>query len=304
MKKKVWSIVFPVILVLLIIGCGGGGGGGLGGVAILKGTIVLVGTGTRPDPAARVSSNGATTTTSVADGTFILNVVPNATILSVEATGFPVFEFRLPALEQGRTYELGELYIGPQQVVVRGRVLDALTNEPVREATVTLQGDRTSTDTEGRFIFNKVAYDPEGAFDPEGLVTKSGGTRSYIPQPFVVDQPPISGEITLPDILLAPESSPNPPGQPQNVTGQVQMIVTETPIGTRIDIYTPPAATVPTRSVFISQANGQFGLWLPAGTHRLEFVKTRPSTTPLTASRTTTLNSASQQINLGVVELR
>lgn len=303
MNKKGWLIVFSVLFVLLIVGCGGGGGG-FGAAAILKGTIVLVGTGTRPDPPARVSSNGATTTTSTADGTFTLNVIPNATTISVEATGFPVFEFRLPALESGRTYELGELYIGPQQVIVRARVLDALTGEPVREATVTLQGDRTSTDTEGRFIFNKVAYDPDGAFDPEGLVSKSGGTRAYIPQPFVVDQPPISGEISLPDILLAPESSPNPPGQPQNVSGQVQLPVTETPIGTRIDIYTPPAATVPTRSVFVSQANGQFGLWLPAGTHRLEFVKTRPGTTSLTASRTTTLSSASQQVNLGVVELR
>jgi hypothetical protein len=303
MKKKVWLIVFLVTIVLMILGCGGGGGG-FGAAAILKGTVVLVGTGTRPDPAARVSSNGTTTNTSTADGTFTLNVIPNATTVSVEATGFPVFQFRLPALESGKTYELGELYIGPQQVVVRGRVLDALTNNPVTEATVTLQGDRTSTDTEGRFIFNKVAYDPDGAFDPEGLVSKSGGSRAYIPQPFVVDQPPISGEITLPDILMAPESSPNPPGQPKNVSGQVQVPVTETPVGTRIDIFTPPTATVSSRSIFVSDAAGQFGLWLPAGTHRLEFVKTRSGTTSLTASRTTTLSSASQQINLGVVELR
>lgn len=298
------TILGFIALCLLLAGCGGGGGGGTGAVARLQGYVVLVGTGTRPDPPAQVISGGATTQTSSSDGSFTIQVVPTTRTIKVRATGFPEFEFTLPALRANQTYDLGELYIGPQQVVVRARVLDALDNSPVVGANVTLQGDRVVTDTEGRFIFNKVAYDSEGAFDSEGLVEASGGTRSYIPQPFVVDVPPISGEISLPDILMAPESSTNPPPLPANVTGKVTASGGVDVLGTRIDIYRPTTATTPLRSSFVLNANGDFGVWLSPGVYRIQFVKTRSGgLPPLIAERTVTVTSSTQNQSLGSVAL-
>jgi hypothetical protein len=255
----------------------------------------MVGTGLPPNPAATVEAGGARATTDTQEGTFRLAVPPSTTQLTVRASGVPVFTFRLPPLEAGKTYDLGDLYIGPQTVVVRGRIIDAITQQPIEGAIVSLLGQLAQSDINGRFTLNDVAYDPNGVLDPEGTVQRTG----YLQRRFLVDQPPISSEIELGDIPLQPETDDNPPNTPGNVQGVVQ-VPTEPAIGTRIDIFSPPDAQFPSESVTITRESGEFRLWLLPGNYRLAFTSVSGNRR---AERTLTVTSLTSTLNLGVVRL-
>ncbi|BCW94982.1 MAG: hypothetical protein KatS3mg018_0464 [Fimbriimonadales bacterium] len=279
---------------LLLTGCGGGGGG-FGPSTLLQGRVVLVGTGQPPNPAATVIVGGQSVTTSTQEGAFQLRVPPTATQLLVRTPGLPDFTFTLPPLQAGQTVDLGDLYVGAQTISVQGRIVDALTQQPVGEAVVSLLGQRAlSNPTTGRFTLNGVAYDPEGVLDPEGEVQKTG----YIPRRFLADQPVIDGVMEVGDLLLLRETDDNPPGQPGNVRGVVQVPLSDA-VGVRIDIYTPPDALIASESVILSQPSGEFQLWLLPGEYRLVFTKESR-----TATRTLTVNSLTQQIDLGTVALQ
>jgi hypothetical protein len=284
------------LLILLLNGCGGGGGGGgLGAVAVLQGRVVLVGTGGPPNPEATVEVGSLRTTTDTQEGTFRLAVPPTATQLTVRAKDMPAFTFALPPLQAGQTYDLGELYIGPQTVVVRGRVVNAITQNPVENAIISLLSRTTRSDSNGRFTLEAVAYDPNGALDPEGTVQRTG----YLQRRFLVDQPPdTNGEIELGDIPILPETDENPPHEPGNVYG-----VVEVPLGlvegTRIDIFSPPDAQFPIESVIIWRESGEFYLWLLPGNYKLKF--TSPG--GKRAERVITVTSLTTPLNLGTVRL-
>jgi hypothetical protein len=257
--------------------------------------VVLVGTGQPPNPPATVIVGGQSVRTSTQEGAFQLRVPPTATQLIVRTPGLPDFTFNLPPLQAGQTVDLGDLYVGRQTIAVQGRIVDALTQQPVGEATITLLGQRAqSNPTTGRFTLNGVAYDPEGVLDPEGEVRKTG----YLPRRFLADQPVIDGVMEIGDLLLLPETDDNPPGQPGNVRGVVQVPL-DTPVGARIDVYTPPDAPIANESVILSQPSGAFQLWLLPGNYRLVFTKgTR------TATLTITVTSLTQEIDLGTVVLQ
>ncbi len=282
-----------VLMLLLLSACGGGG---LGPAAILQGRVVIVSTGLPPNPVATVEVDGIRTTTDRQEGTFRIAVPPTATQLTVKAQGLPDFTFRLPPLQAGQTYDLGDLYIGPQTVVVRGRIIDALTQNPVENAIITLLGQTAQSDHNGRFTLNNVAYDPNGVLDPEGNIVRTG----YLPRRFLVDQPPIQGEIELGDIPLQPETDENPPNTPGNVQGIVQ-VPTEPAVGTRIDIYSPPDAQFPIESVIVTRESGEFRLWLLPGTYKLRFTSVsgnrHAERSPITVTSLTT------PVDLGIIRL-
>lgn len=295
-RTGLWGLLLSVFALLgaLLAGCGGGGGG-FGPSTLLQGRVVLVSTGQPPNPAATVIVGGQSVRTSTQEGAFQLRVPPTATQLLVRTPGLPDFIFTLPPLQAGQTVDLGDLYVGAQTISVQGRIVDALTQQPVGEATVALLGQRAqSNPTTGRFTLNGVAYDPEGVLDPEGEVQKTG----YIPRRFLADQPVIDGVMEVGDLLLLRETDDNPPGQPGNVRGVVQVPLSDA-VGVRIDIYTPPNAPIASESVILSQPDGAFQLWLLPSEYRLVFTKgTR------TAERTLTVNSLTQQIDLGTVVLQ
>ncbi len=288
------GLLLTGLLIFLLSACGGGGGG-FGGGAVLQGRVVLVGTGNPPNPQATVEAGGRSTRTDLQEGTFQLAVPIGTTQLIVRAPGLPQFTFRLPILQADQTVDLGDLYIGPETVSVQGRIINALTQEPVGDAEVILLGQRAFTNpVNGRFTLNDVAYDPEGILDPEGEVRRTG----FIPRRFLVDQPVISGVIDLGDIPLLPETDENPPAGPGNVQGIV-IVPADTPIGVRIDIYNPPSAQFPQESVIVNQSNGQFRLWLLPGDYRLVFVKGTRS-----ATRNVSVSDLQTPINLGQITLQ
>jgi hypothetical protein len=299
----IWALLLGVVvgLTALLTGCGGGGsflggGGFLGPSALLQGRVVLVGTGQPPNPPATVIVGRQSVHTSTQEGAFRLRVPTTATQLTVRTQGLPDFTFNLPPLQAGQTVDLGDLYVGAQTISVQGRIVDALTQQPVGEATITLQRQRAqSNPTTGRFTLNGVAYDPDGVLDPpEGEVQKTG----YLPRRFLADQPVIDGVMEVGDLLLLPETDDNPPGQPGNVHGVVQVPL-DTPVGARIDVYTPPDAPIANESVILSQPSGAFRLWLLPGNYRLVFTKGAR-----TATRTITVTSLTQEIDLGTVVLQ
>jgi hypothetical protein len=295
-RFRIWALLLGVVvgLTALLTGCGGGGGF-LGPSALLQGRVVLVGTGQPPNPPATVIVGGQSVRTSTQEGAFQLRVPPTATQLIVRTPGLPDFTFALPPLQAGQTVDLGDLYVGRQTIAVQGRIVDALRQQPVGEATITLLGQRAqSNPTTGRFTLNGVAYDPDGVLDPEGEVRKTG----YLPRRFLADQPVIDGVMDVGDLLMLPETDDNPPGQPGNVRGVVQVPASDA-VGARIDVYTPPDALIATESVILSQPSGAFQLWLLPGDYRLVFTKgTR------TATRTLTVTSLTQPIDLGTVVLQ
>ena len=294
-RTYLWALllgVFPVLTTLLA-GCGGGGGF-FGPSALLQGRVVLVSTGQPPDPPATIIVGRQSVRTSTQEGAFQLRVPTTATQLIVRLRELPDFIFPLPPLQAGQTVDLGDLYVGRQTIAVQGRIVDALTQQPVGEATVSLLGQRTqSNPTTGRFTLNGVAYDPD-TLDPEGEVRKAG----YLPRRFLADQPVINGVMDVGDLPLLPETDDNPPGQPGNVRGVVQVPL-DTPVNTRIDVYTPPDALIADESVVLSQQSGAFRLWLLPGEYRLVFTKGTRTTT-----RTITVTSLTQEIDLGTVVLQ
>lgn len=288
-------------IALLLAGCGGGGvggGGGGGGEAILQGRVVLVGTGTAPNPPATVIAGNVSVTTDPQNGSFRFGVDPATRTLIVRTPGLQEdFTFNLPPLASGTTTDLGDLYVGPQKVAVQGRVVNALTQEAVGEAQITLLGQSTlSNTTDGKFTLNDIAYDPNGALDSEGTIQKEG----FLPQRFLVDQPPsVEGIIQLGDLLIIPVIDENPPPAPGNVRGRVAVPSPETPQFTRIDIYTPPNALEAYESVIVSNTDGGFALWLLPGQYRLEFTKgTRRAT------RNITVQSLQSTLDLGIINLQ
>jgi hypothetical protein len=294
-RTYLWALllgVFPVLTALLA-GCGGGGGF-FGPSALLQGRVVLVSTGQPPDPPATIIVGRQSVRTSTQEGAFQLRVPTTATQLIVRLRELPDFIFPLPPLQAGQTVDLGDLYVGRQTIAVQGRIVDALTQQPVGEATVSLLGQRAqSNPTTGRFTLNGVAYDPD-TLDPEGEVRKAG----YLPRRFLADQPVINGVMDVGDLPLLPETDDNPPGQPGNVRGVVQVPL-DTPVNTRIDVYTPPDALIADESVVLSQQSGAFRLWLLPGEYRLVFTKGTRTTT-----RTITVTSLTQEIDLGTVVLQ
>ncbi len=283
------------LLILLLNSCGGGGGG-LGAVAVLQGRVVLVGTGGPPNPAASVEVGSLRTTTDTQEGTFRLTVPPSATQLTLRAEGMQTFTYALPPLQAGQTYDLGELYIGPRTVVVRGRVVDAITQNPVENAIIHLLSRSTRSDSNGRFTLEAVAYDPNGMIDHEGIVQRTG----YLQRRFLVDQPPdTNGEIELGDIPILPETDENPPGEPGNVRGIVE-VPFEPAVGTRINIFSPPDAQFPIETVVVTRESGEFRLWLLPGSYKLRFTSVGGSRR---AERTLTVTSLTTVINLGTVRL-
>lgn len=286
---------FLALALVFVLSACGGGGGSFGSSALLQGRVVLVGTGQPPNPAATVIVGSQSVRTSTQEGAFQIRVPVNATQLLVRTPGLPDFTFNLPPLQAGQTVDLGDLYVGAQTISVQGRIVDALTQQPVGEATVKLLGQRAlSNASTGRFTLNGVAYDPQGVLDPEGEVQKDG----YISRRFLADAPVVDGVMDVGDLLILRQTDDNPPGQPGNVRGVVQVPLSDA-VGVRIDIYSPPSASVPSESVILSQANGAFQLWLLPGEYRLVFTKgTR------TAERTVSVSSLTQQIDLGTVVLQ
>lgn len=211
----------------LLIGCGGGGGGGgsTGGgqTRTLVGRVLWVPTGAPTNPASTVQVGSVTATTNLNDGSFEIAAPEAAADVVVVFRPTPgatpvVFTFPIPA-GTGIT-DVGDLWIGPETVVVVGRVVSTVDDSGVANADVSFAGRTVKTSVDGTWTLQGIAYsstDLASFLGIQGRVTKAGFNATL----FFPSQGAIGGVVTIPDIRMSPESDPNPPPTPHNLWGTV-----------------------------------------------------------------------------------
>ncbi|HZH99146.1 MAG TPA: hypothetical protein VEX38_09265, partial [Fimbriimonadaceae bacterium] len=200
-----YLILLPALLIMAA--CGGGGGGSVGGAdtARLVGRVLNVETGAALNPAASVQVGNASTLTSTQDGSFGLSAPAGSTNVVVDTrNAFGTWNFTIPPLTG--TLDAGDLWVGPQRVTLRGRVLDASNNQPIANAVVSFAGRTGRTTADGRFALAEVAYSnaTQTAFwGIRGSVTANSYFRTdFSAQPNTA----VNGSVTVNDILLTPTS--------------------------------------------------------------------------------------------------
>lgn len=209
-----------VLLTLGLVGCGGGGGGSQPKATVV-GRVLNVETGGPPNPQASIQSGASSVLTSISDGSFQLSVNQGTASLTVDTrtVAFGVWTFTIPSAT-GVT-DVGDLWVGPERVTLRGIVRNAATEAPVAGAGVTFGGRSGVTNANGEFNLTEVAYSSstQTAFwGITGGVTATGFFRTeFSAQPNVAS----GGVVDVGVISLTATSDPNPPGPPFNLWGTV-----------------------------------------------------------------------------------
>jgi len=209
--------------VLFLAGGGGGGGSTGGGSATLVGRIVAVETGSAPTPAASIQVGDQSVQSDLSDGSFQLRTASGPVSLLVvyraSANSAPV-SFRFDRVLASGTNDVGDLWVGPQKVTVRGRVLDAAQAGPLSNVQVSFAGRTGATGIDGRFNLTDVAYSDlniSAFLGIEGRLTRTG----YLPRGFFPSEAAIGSTVTIDDLLMTSESSSEPPPVPFTIEGTV-----------------------------------------------------------------------------------
>ncbi|GIV01988.1 MAG: hypothetical protein KatS3mg015_0818 [Fimbriimonadales bacterium] len=261
---RTFFLAFAAAVVVSLAGCGGGGVGSGGGIRV-DGRVLSVTTGGPPNPQATAQIGSASSLTGAEDGVFVLNVASGSSQLVVTHPTFPTFVFDFPPVTADTS--LGDFWIGPETVNIQGRVVNSQDSSPIEGALVQFAGKRAVTGSDGSFLLTGVAYDSQNDFVFIGIfgtASKSG----FLTAQFNVVNQPVNGVITVADILLAPESDPNPPGPPYNLWGIVT-VQGGSPVGV---IATLLQGGSPVR-VFNVGANGRYQFWAVPGSYTIRFEK-------------------------------
>ncbi len=250
-------------LVLAVAGCGGGGGGG---TATAIGRVLNVQTGAPPNPSANVSlGGGASVPTNSVDGSFSAIGPSGSTQVTVDTIIFGVKTYTVAPVTG--TTAVGDLWFGPQETTLKGRILSATDNSPVPGASVSFAGRIGTTDASGIFQLPKVAYsssDQSVFWGIVGTIRKAGFVvTNFTASPFTD-----SGGITnVGDIHITSLTDPNPPGQPYNIYGKV--IVSSGVSGT---IVTLKQGGSPVRIVNVA-SDGKYLFWIVPGSYTISYQK-------------------------------
>jgi hypothetical protein len=223
--KKLIFILSIVSALLVLIGCGGGGGGGGssstsgGSTTTYVGRIIDVTTGAGITPAATVQlANGSVSTTTQSDGSFTITVPQTTTTLKVVAGTDGVWNFTF--LPQIGTADLGDLWVGPEHVTLKGRALDSTNGLAIGGATVTFAGASATTQGDGTFSMD-VAYSSTTQAAFWGIAGSISALNYFVQSFNAAPNVAVSGIVNVGDILLTPSSDPNPPAPPYSIKGRV-----------------------------------------------------------------------------------
>jgi len=280
---------------LIILGCGGGGGGGVVAPTnvTLTGRVVWVGTGGPPNPVASVRVGTTSVATDAFDGFFEIPA-PSGTdqviVTYSPSTGSPVIQtFTFTAATANR--DLGDLYIGPETVSVRGRAVSSSGGAEIAGGAVTFAGRSATTDASGVFILTQVAYDPASQavfFGLRGTIAATGFFDGF----FSPASPPVGGVVDVGDVALSPVGGGDPPPLPFNLTGLVQPTAT----GALATVELRQGTTLIRTAT--ADINGRYKLWVPAGTYTLTATKGAQSgSEPVTITQPSQLTTVNVTLN-------
>jgi hypothetical protein len=270
MKSYLLWLSAIALTFVLTIGCGGSGGGG-GSSATLIGRVLSVTTGGPLNPAATVQQVGGSpsTSTDLADGSFSLANVPSGTTQAQVVSnqvGWPTFTFNFPAATG--TTVIGDLWVGPEQVTLRGRVLNSTNANPVANADVTFGGQNGKSGSDGVFNLTGVGYSSatQTAFwGIVGSVRANGFFKSdFNAAPNVKDG---ANVVNVGDILITPANDTNPPGPPYNITGRVF------PIGTSTGCIVTLKQGATELRIFNVGNDGKYYFWITPGSYEITYQK-------------------------------
>lgn len=255
-----WLIGLVVLAIAVILGCGGGGGGTAAGNIDVVGNIVLIETGSSPTPPATVRIGDVSALTDQIDGYFSLTVPAGASQLTVTYTptgGSPIVRtFSIPS--SSSDVDLGDLYIGAEEVTVTGRLLDSTNTAPIAGGTVRIGGRFATSGADGRFSVTQVAFSSSTLsvfLGLQGTVERTSYFTSFFNPP----SGPTSGIVDVGTISMVPTGSTTPPPLPTNVSGSI----TNGGAGATVRVL-DGTSIIRTGT---ADGLGAFKFWVPAGTY-------------------------------------
>lgn len=261
MKKN-----FLLLLVgLVLVGCGGGPP--IASIHI-SGRVLDISTGGPTTNATSVQSSTNTVNTSVVDGSFLLGGSKGETSLLVSAPsllGYPVFTYTFQPLNQNQN-DVGDLWVGPEQVTVRGIVENAADNSPIANAVVRFGGQLATTDASGTFNVLHVAYSSANTSGFLGLSGRIEATNFLANEFTAAGNTAVSGIVTVGIVLLSPVDSNTPPPPPFNIWG----LVAPSNLSNGTIVTLKDSIGTPIRR-FTVGVNARYQFWVPAGQYSIDF---------------------------------
>ncbi len=280
-------LVGLLIAFAVVVACGGGGGGGGAATATLVGRVLSIETAGGTTPASSVQVGTATVLTN-ADGTFRLTVPAGTSSLVIDTrSAWGTFTYTFPAASG--TTDVGDLWVGPGKVQVKGRVRTSAGGAPIEAAVVTFAGRSATTNINGEFTLNNVAYSQATLTAFWGIVGTASRTDFFRTDWTASPNQAIAGVVTVNDILLTPTDDINPPPLPYNLWGRVSP--TAQAPGT---IVTLKEAGVAIRITTVNNDSSYF-FWVGPGNYTLEFVKGA-----LTGNASATINTPDEVVRRDV----
>lgn len=285
MKIRLFALV---VAALVILACGGGGGGGGGGqTATISGRVLSVVTGGATSPRSTVTV-GSTTITTQTDGSFEI-VAPQGTssLLVDTLSAWGTFTFTFPGASG--TVDVGDLFVGPQKVTLKGKVISSATDLPIEGAAVSFAGRHGETGADGKFSLANVAYNSASQTVFWGIAGDVKALNFFATQFSAQPHVSVLGVVTVDDIRMTPADDINPPPTPFNIWGRVSP--TASGPGS---IATLKESGVPVR-IYNVGSDSFYRFWVPPGSYTIEVVNGA-----LTGSATATLTTTNEKIRRDV----
>ena len=250
---------------LLLLACGGPS---IPSIRI-SGRVLDISTGGPTTNASSVQSSTSQINTSVVDGSFLLGAGRGESQLIVSAPSllnYPVFTYTFKALTQSQN-DVGDLWVGPQQVTVRGSVQNAADNTPIANAVVRFGGQLATTDASGTFNVLQVAYSSANTSGFLGLSGRIEATNFLANEFTAAGNLAIAGVVNVGVVLLSPVDSNTPPPPPFNIWGLIAP--SSLANGTIVTLKNSVGTSVRRFTVGV---DARYQFWVQAGQYSIEFV--------------------------------
>lgn len=265
--KRLLILFALVCVIFTAVACGGGGSGtgSGGGQGAVVGRVLNIETGAPLNNPATVQVGSNTANTSPDDGSFLVQAPNGSTTLLVDTHGlFGVRTFSIPSVNG--TVDAGDLWVGPEQVTLTGRVVSSTDLQPIAGATVSFGGRNGVTNAQGIFTLANVAYSSNTQTAFWGIVGSATATNFFKTDFSTAPSVANNGVVTISDVVLTPLSDPNPPPAPANIIGRV--LPSDQAPGTIVTLRDSGGNVVRTLNVGPS---GGYSFWVPPGNYTVSF---------------------------------
>lgn len=258
------NLILSSLALLILIACGGGGGGAPITTINVFGRLLKVTDG-KGLTGATIQIGGGSTLVSASDGSFSLPALSSGgtVIVNSGVPGITGWTFTLPA--SSVDVDLGDLYVGPEKVVVTGKIVDSANGNPVSGATVRFAGRIGTTNSSGIYSLADVAFSSTSTATFLNIPGTANATN-YFQGTFTPSGGSVSGTtVTLSDVALIPQGGTTPPPTPYTLYGR--LTPTASANGATVEVF---SGTTKIRTYLVG-TDGMFYFWVPSGTYRLTF---------------------------------